>query len=89
MMELIEHTDATAEDRRAFAALVSQLPEASDTAAFSRAHSMLSAPSRRPDTFFVARTAANLRLRFVRVTRASHRRVAAPAIHADETAMFR
>jgi tetratricopeptide (TPR) repeat protein len=42
MMELIEHTDATSEDRRAFAALVSQLPESSDTVAFSRAQTLLS-----------------------------------------------
>ena len=41
MMELIEHTDATSEDQRAFAALVSQLPEASDTVAFSRAQALL------------------------------------------------
>ena len=41
MMELIEHTDATSEDRQAFAALVSQLPETSDTVAFSRAQALL------------------------------------------------
>jgi tetratricopeptide (TPR) repeat protein len=41
MMELIEHSDATSEDQQAFAALVSQLPEASDTVAFSRAQALL------------------------------------------------
>jgi DNA-binding winged helix-turn-helix (wHTH) protein/tetratricopeptide (TPR) repeat protein len=41
MMELIEHADATSEDRQVFAALVSQLPETSDTVAFSRAQALL------------------------------------------------
>jgi tetratricopeptide (TPR) repeat protein len=41
MMELIEHTDATSEDQQAFATLVSRLPEASDTVAFSRAQTLL------------------------------------------------
>jgi DNA-binding winged helix-turn-helix (wHTH) protein/tetratricopeptide (TPR) repeat protein len=41
MMELIEHSDATSEDQQSFAALVSQLPEASDTVAFSRAQALL------------------------------------------------
>jgi ATP/maltotriose-dependent transcriptional regulator MalT len=41
MMELIEQTGATSADRKAFAALVDQLPETSGTDAFSRAHALL------------------------------------------------
>ena len=41
LMELIEHADATSEDREAFAALVRRLPEAGDTLAFSRAQALL------------------------------------------------
>ena len=40
MVELIEHTDPTPEDRRALATLASQLPEASGTVAFSRAQAL-------------------------------------------------
>jgi tetratricopeptide (TPR) repeat protein len=41
MTELIEHTDATSEDQQAFAALLSQLHEASDTVAFAKAQALL------------------------------------------------
>ena len=41
MMVLIDQSDATSEDRQAFAALVSQLPEISGTVAFSRAQALL------------------------------------------------
>jgi ATP/maltotriose-dependent transcriptional regulator MalT len=40
MVELVEHTDATSEDRRALAACANQLPEASGTVAFSRAQAL-------------------------------------------------
>ena len=40
LVELIEHTDATAEDRRALAVLANQLPEAIGTVAFSRAQAL-------------------------------------------------
>jgi len=40
MMELIEHADAAPEDRQAFAALLKQLPETRDTAAFSKAQAL-------------------------------------------------
>ena len=40
-VELCERDGATAEDRRALAALVTQLPEASDTTAFTQAQALL------------------------------------------------
>jgi predicted kinase len=46
MVELVEHTDATSEDRRALAALANQLPEASGTVAFSRAQALCQAIAR-------------------------------------------
>lgn len=41
LTEWIKHANATPEERQAFAALLSQLPEASDTAAFARAQASL------------------------------------------------
>jgi ATP/maltotriose-dependent transcriptional regulator MalT len=43
MTELIEHEDATSEDQEALAALVSQLPEMSNTVTLSRAQALLRA----------------------------------------------
>jgi hypothetical protein len=40
MVELVEHTDATPEDRQTLAALANQLPEASGTVLFSRAQAL-------------------------------------------------